>query len=254
MKHRRMAGLLACGGAMVLCATTPARAEYTGLAVTFDHNDSAGHDIFRVYAEFTGPNDYVACILGNIAHPMVIQSRDSTDSATGSAFYNGTGTLGSNNTAPYDPTAGGGTHQHGTFVTMGIPQVVGYAEFEDGFWQDQTGLIPGFQNFISGNQLSNNNIGWATTGPAEQARTGHINDGNDTLTRALIMQLSVNSGGNVRGTVAVLGFVDAGLAGLTTFASYDQTFNSYPVPAPGGLALVAPVAPVIVCGRRRRGD
>jgi hypothetical protein len=55
----------------------------------------------------------------------------------------------------------------------------------------------------------------------------------------LAMQLTVNTGNHVRGTVAIQGVNNNPLAGGMTFVTLaNQTFNSF-VPAPGALAIFA---------------
>jgi len=252
MKLRNLTAFAVLGGTLIL--TNQAEAAYTGLSVHFDHSDGAGHDVFRVYANFTSANDFVAIVQGNIASPFQVQSRNSTDTGAGSAFFNGATPLSSNNLAPYDASSGGGTHQHGTFATIGIHQVVGFGSYANSAWSDATGTSPSFPNFITGTSISNNNMGWSTTGATEQGRAGHIdNVTNDTALRVLIMQLSVGTGENVRGTVNVGGFISTGLADNNTpFLSLGQTFNSFgDVPAPGALALLGVAG--LVGKRRRRG-
>jgi hypothetical protein len=99
---------------------------------------------------------------------------------------------------------------------------------------DATALTPGFPTFINGNSLVNSNMGWFALGPVPQGFAGYEGDGDASM-RVLIMQLAVNAGESVRGTVSVSGATYAGLEGVTTFIANGQSFS---VPAPGALALL----------------
>jgi hypothetical protein len=112
------------------------------------------------------------------------------------------------------------------------------------------GLGPGFnlEQFIVGPEFIAANNGWFTAGPVAQGMAGNGVQLPGGLWGVLTMQLTVNAGNHVRGTVVVGGVNNNPLAGGTTFiATANQTFNSFP--GPGGLMIVflAGVMP-----RRRR--
>ena len=75
----------------------------------------------------------------------------------------------------------------------------------------------------------------------EAERAEHLDLFNllgDPLLRVLMMQLTVNAGDNVRGTVNISGINQTGLAGASSFTLSNQTFNSFTAPAPSVLTLL----------------
>src|SRR2546427_13057879 len=98
MKHSKLAML--GGSCGLLLAHHLADAAYVGLQTTLQTQFIAGvpHNVFRVYAVCTDPNDFIQFVggsptLGN----MIILSRNLTDTGPGSNFVN---VLGGGPTAP----------------------------------------------------------------------------------------------------------------------------------------------------------
>jgi hypothetical protein len=254
MKVKTLSALAGLGGALILSGT--ASASYQGLYTADGGVVVAGggsRQLWHVYALFSSENDYLTGVNGSPANgALVIQSRNATDTAGGSNFFNPGGAA--NNTAP---TALNGTNEFGTFCTIGVD----FAGDGSGppTTPDQTSLSPGFPAFINGASITNSNMGWFTAGPVEQGRAGYAGDGDtavadydgdgDVEYRVLLAQLSVNAGENARGTINVAGVNDTGLAGGTSFLVAQQTFNS--IPSPGALALLGLAG--LVSSRRRRG-
>jgi hypothetical protein len=194
-----------------------AAAVYTGLQMTSQQHVFGGQlvNIFRVYAGFNDPNDYLTAVSGSpTLGPLVILSRNANDTGSGSNFINDE--FGSDLTFPAIGSAAIGT-------SFPLPE------------------------FIVGNSFMVTNGGWFTPGPVEEGRAGYTGDG-DPLLRVLMMQLTVSSTSNVRGTVAISGMNNNPLAGGQSFTVIGQTFNS--IPAPGALPLVGFAA--LITARRRR--
>jgi hypothetical protein len=232
------------GGALPLIASAQANADYTGLSVELHTTVVAFGQpkfVYRVYANFDNENDFFTHGAGSeLLGPLTIESRNSDDSGPGSNFFNPGGASG--NTAPTVPTS---PNYWGTYVTVGISDWTQVPPSSiAGSQVDQTTLSPGFPNFIVGNQLANSNMAWFTAGPVEQGRAGFFGD-KDAQLRVQIMQLTVNAGHHVRGTLAVGVWLDGASEGMT-FA--NQTFNS--IPAPGALGLIG--AAGLIRRRRRR--
>lgn len=241
MKVKTLSALAGLGGALIMSGQ--ASADYTNLSVNLYTTVTVGgvsRDVYRVYANFTLPTDYVTAIAGSelIGH-LVIQNTDAGGVALGTGFFNPGGS--GSNLAPSSPASG---NYYGTYATIGISDTT-QAQTVAGSPVDQTTLSPGFPNFIAGNSLDSNGAAWFTAGPVAQGQASYINAGADTLLAVQIMQLSVNHGQNVRGTVSV-----SSSSGPTPYAiANGQTFNSS-VPAPGALALLGLAG--LVGSRRRR--
>jgi hypothetical protein len=249
MKKKALSVLAGIGGAMIV--GNVADASYQGLTVVL-HTivDPSGatplQSVWRVYALFSDPGDFVTSVAGSpTLGNLSIQSRNALDSAVGGAFFN----------------AGGGSTAPGQTLVSALPNAewdsfatIGLAIVPDGF-VDETGTSPGFPTFIVGTSLESNNAGWFTAGPQPQGTAGNGIFNVDPINNpgewgVLIMQLTVNAGNNVRGTVAIGGGNNNPLAGQTTFqTNADQVFNSFP--APGALALLGLAG--VVSSRRRRG-
>ena len=233
MKVKTLSALAGLGGALILSGT--AQANYTGLSTESGGVVVVGgiaRQLWHVYANFNDAGDYLTGANGSPTNgALVVESRNALDTAAGTNFFNPGGVA---NLAPYSPN---GSLEFGTFVTIGV--LLGQ-NAPGG--TDQSTLSPGFPNFINGNSITNSNMGWFTAGPVEQG-----NAGGDL--KVVMMQLSVNAGENVRGTVNVAGVNDTGLAGGDSFLIAGQTFNS--IPAPGALALLGLAG--LVGSRRRRG-
>lgn len=241
MKHRFY--MATAGGLAALVATDSAKASYTGLSTIHYTTVNVGGGpkwVFRVYANFTNANDYfTGCQGSSTLGPVAIKSAVPSG-LPGSNFFNPGGA--SSKTAPMTPD---GVIEWGTFVTVGVSLATQGSGPTSA--PDMTGLTPGFPNFINGNSLVNDNMGWFTPGPVEQGRAGYLGDGDAQL-RVLIMQLTVDAGSTVKGTVAVNGVNSGSLA--ATFQAAGQTFFAFPPPpAPSGLAVFAIAG---LHGRRRR--
>jgi hypothetical protein len=250
MRHFKLAAF--CGGALILSSN--ASAGFTGLSVVSSLGAPEGRITYRVYADFSDPEDYLVIVFGNSASHMQIQSRNSDDSGVGGNFYNPANT----NLAPTALQVFGGVDDQTnpiapvpyaafeTFCTIGVADS---GQAVDG--DDLASLAPNspvWLPFITGTSLDSDAAGWFG-GPYEQGRAGYLGDG-DPLLRVLIMQLTVTSTSNVRGTISVGGVNNTPLAGGSSFLYSGQTFNS--VPAPGTLALLGLAGMIGLVGSRRR--
>jgi hypothetical protein len=230
MKINRLVALTSVS--LPLIAHSGAHGAYTGLSVELYSTVVAGglpRDVYRVYANFDDENDYLTSGAGTeLLGPLSIQSRNADDTGMGTIFFNpGSGAAGQ--TPPSSPAS---PNYWGTYVTIGVSDLTQFPQ-AFGSTSDPMSLSPGFPNFINGNQLVSSNAAWFTAGPQEFGRAGFVGDG-DLQLRVQLMQLSVNQGENVRGTLAI-GIVEAGgLAGGVAIP--NQTFNS--IPAPSGLLML----------------
>jgi hypothetical protein len=227
-----------------LCwSSREAAGAYTGLSVEHYTTVSIGgsdRDVYRVYANFTTATERV--IVGGFGSPsvgpMLIESRNRTDSGAGSAFFNA---AGANNTAPYQELIDSNPDaEWDSFCTVGVA-IADQAEYGD-----FTMLTPGFPP-IAGTSVSSSNAGWSVfpvidhdndpstpTINAPQTISGYAGDG-DPLLRIMVLQLTVNTGDNIRGTMNLM--LATGLEPGTLYVVEGQTFNS--VPGPGAAAVVA---------------
>jgi hypothetical protein len=226
---------LAMGGALV-CAMVfnpQVDAAYLGLTTVLHTTvtvDGASRSVYRVYAQFDNPADCVTSVAGSASlGPVVVESRNSTDTGPGSNFYNP-----GDNTSNSAPSAPNGALEYGTFVTIGV-SLSSQGSGPGGL--DLTTLSMGFPTFIFGNSLSNNNMSWSTPGETQQGRAGFAGDGDAPL-RVLLMQLTVNAGDHVRAVLALAGThtVSRGSPEGFVFANQQTSSN---VPVPGALGLVA---------------
>jgi hypothetical protein len=245
MKTKALSVLAGVGGAMLISSGVDA--SYQGLSVAL-HTQAmvpqgggapALRNVYRVYAVFSDPGDFITSVAGSpTLGNMVIQTLNSSGVAPGGTFIN---PAGGGATAP-TYYANVPPFQWDTFVDIGLASVP-YGGL------DETGLSPGFAG-IPNTGVNTDNAGWFTAGPVAQGMAGNgTNLGNGTW-GVLIMQLTVNAGNHVAGTVAIGGVNNNPLAGGTTFqTNADQTFNSFP--APGALALLGLAG--LVGSRRRRG-
>jgi hypothetical protein len=141
-----------------------------------------------------------------------------------------------------------------TFVTIGTP----LSNLPPGV--DQTSLSPGFVP-ITGNNWVQNDVAWFAVPtfdhdndpstpevPPPQTMAGWQGDG-DSANRVLMLQLTVNAGENVRGTVNLLWFQPIEFGGFEVNQPIE-TFNSFQVPGAGVLGLVT--AALMMAPRRRR--
>jgi hypothetical protein len=251
MKVKTLSALAGVGSALIL--SSAADASYQGLTVV-KHTTAAvqgiQRDVYRVYAMFSDPGDFLTSVAGSpTLGNMIIETRNSTDTGAGGNFVN---PPGGGSTAPTF-YALGTQIEWDTFVDIGLASVP-YGGI------DATGLSPGFAGVPNGG-LNTDNAGWFTTGgvPQGMAGNGTANVGGSGNWGVLMLQLTVNAGNNVRGTVNVGGINNNPLAGGTTFQTNSngqggpQAFNSAEViPAPGVLALVG-IAGLVGASRRRRG-
>ena len=231
-----------------LLAVRDVHASYLGLSVTVTPQTVAGtlRNVYRVYANFSDPNDYLTVVFGSpTLGNMVIQSRNLTDTGPGSNFVN---IVGGGATAPsLSAIAANPDVAFDTFVTIGVPvSDLGSGPAPS---QDLTSLSPGFGAGIGNvSTYDNGNGGWFTPGPVDQGRAGYLGDG-DSLLRVLMMQLTVSSTSCVRGTVNLSGVNNTPLGGGQSFTIGGQTFVC--IPTPGTLALLA-FAGFAGRGRRRK--
>jgi len=234
--------ILGVGSVAVGLTASTTNADYVGLAAILE---SAGQmtaagprNVYRVYAEFTNPTDRVNAWYGLAGHPFTIQNVLADGVTLGSGFTNFGGSAG---TLP--PEVPGTVRDWDTWATIGITNG---SEGPDGL--DDAMLSPGFPVFISGNMLTASNASISIPLASLQGRADWRVVGNDTNLRVLLMQLVVNVGQHVRGTINVHGEVDVPIVGLVEFTALDQTFTS--VPAPGVLAALSLAS--LCTGRRGR--
>lgn len=246
-----------CVGA-ALFASSAAHADYLGLSVerhTTVNIAGITRDVYRVYADFSNPGDQLTFLAGSpTLGAMTLQSRNSNDTGPGGNFVN---------------VPGGGNQAPSQEVIDVLPDVqwdsfytIGISIAEQAPYGDQINFPPGSPPSLAGNSATTSNGGWACvptidhdgspdTPPilSPQGVAGFLGDG-DPLLRVMFLQLTVNAGNHVRGTLAVGGRIAIGgpLAGGLTFGFGQQTFSSFP--SPGGVAVM--VLSGIACGRRRR--
>ena len=243
----------AIGGSLML--SNSAQAAYTGLSAELHTTvtiDGVARSVYRVYANFTDSGDRLYSVYGSpTIGAMTIQSYDQFGGA-GSAFYDVAG----NNKAPTQSQINAiPSIQWDTFVTIGV-SVADQAPFGD-----ETTFTPGFVG-ITGNSYSNSNGGWYLTptidhdnnpGTPEivspQSEAGFAGDG-DLANRVMLLQLTVNAGDHVAGTVNLVAFNNTALAGGTIGSQIiaQQSFNT--IPGAGALALLG-VAGAFGSRRRR---
>jgi MYXO-CTERM domain-containing protein len=112
---------------------------------------------------------------------------------------------------------------------------------------DAAGYSPGFPNFATGTSVPVPASGMAVfiTPDDAQGAANWIDSGSDTSTRVLLMQLVVNTGDHVQGTIGLV-WSGGALAGSQVASGLSFTT----VPAPGALALLGLAG--LVGSRRRR--
>ena len=89
MKCQRILALASAAGSLILCSD--ARASYIGLVTSGSPVNVGGtlRNVFRVYALFSDPNDYLTSVFGSPElGNMVILSRNNSLSGPGSPFFN----------------------------------------------------------------------------------------------------------------------------------------------------------------------
>jgi hypothetical protein len=190
--------------------------------------------IYRVYAEFTDPTDAVGGWgVGGVLGAGQIRNI-TADGNLGTGFINipddNTG-----NVAPRNPLT---VRDWDTYVTIGVVYgAMGPLGVDGTSYLGPTFISQGATIWNgAGNALLQN----GTTNP--QGRADFIVLGNDTATRVLLMQLVVNAGEHVDGTV--------GLIWRTQFGGTATTglmFNSIPEPS-----TLVPLLAISICLQRRR--
>ncbi|HWB19618.1 MAG TPA: hypothetical protein VG711_04900 [Phycisphaerales bacterium] len=233
--------LMACA-CSPLILTSSTRANFLGLSAIFEYNDGNGHDIYRVYADFEDTTGGVIACTGTAANPLTIQSRRNNDSQFGDNFYN-PGIPSQGNYAPLSNSSA--EVLNGTFVTIGV-HTYNVLNSITGSYFDHSDPFPDF--IANSNNFVSASIRWGTlyyTHPVFYSVGSYVNEGNDTATRVLIMQLAVSQGDSVRGTLNI----KIGNTFSTPQTYLGQTFNSYQAPAPAALPLLAMSA---LFTRRRR--
>lgn len=236
-------------------------AAYLGLGITHQTVNTGGalRSVFRVYAVFNNPDDYLTSGAGSaILGPLNIQSRNVSDTGPGSNFYNPGGSGAAGNLAPSSPDS---PNYWGTYVTIGISDATQGTGGTPDLPADETGLSPGFPNFINGTQLVSSDMAWFTAGATEQGRAGHWGTGTFVNGGFILsgygvqlMQLTVNAGSRVKGTLAIGVDLAGGVAGGQSIGG--QTFSAPltwpPPPAPGALSAFT-IAAMFGPRRRRTG-
>lgn len=215
------------GAAGALATSGEARGSYAGVSASLYTTVNVGggmKDVYRIYANFTDPNDRLIMVfaLSPITPPITIQSMNATLTGPGGNFFNPGGAGG--NTAPAAPD---GVIEWGTFATIGVSLA---SQGSGGSPMDETTLSASFPNFIEGNSLTIANVSWKVPGTSEQGRAGYLGDGDPAL-RVMMMQLTVNQGDLPVGSVNV----SVQNANGQSFGLSGQTWT---IPAPGGLALL----------------
>jgi hypothetical protein len=217
LRRRMTVGVLAG-----LAVVPQAHASYEGLQVQLQTTlnlQGQLRDVYRVYAAFSHPGDRLLSVGGGTDYgPMHVQSLDFTGAFPGGEFYNPNG----------DPNV--------TFDTAGAI----------GSFLVNYDLPGGSDSFINGMEYFVSVGGWVAP-DFDQGLAGSGIGLPGGLWGVLAMQLTVDSGHHVRGTVVIGAVLDTPLAGETGLVFGNQTFTSFP--APSSLALLGLSG---LCGPRRR--
>ena len=248
------AGLMSMGLAM---AGQTASADFQNVSIEQHTTVSIGgsdYDVFRVYANFSDPNDRLVAIFGSpTLGSLTIESRNSDDTGVGGAVYNAPG-MG--NLAPTeDQIATNPDREWDTFGTIGL------SVWEQSPYGNMAAITPQFPN-LEGTTYTMSNGAWYIVPtfdhdnnagtpqiPPPQTQAGWTGDG-DVALRVLALQLTVPAGGNVRGIINIDWFPPPGQGqGEAVVHQPFQTFNSFTVPGPGSLTLLGLAA---LLRRRRR--
>lgn len=228
----------------VLAMCSYARADLTGLVVFREGPGGGGavppgpeRWIYRVYAEFTDPSDRVGSWgVGSTLGPGQI-SNITADGSLGSGFTNIPDNDFSNTAPqlPFFPT------DWDTYMTIGVLYGIQGPSGVDG-----TQVWPGTPTFITdGATTWTGNPGFVSLQDvlSPQGRADYRVVGNDTDRRVLLMQLVVNSGEHVQGTIGLLVRTQAG-----AYFATDVPFTSIPTTP----SLACFIAAVVIAERRKR--
>lgn len=234
MTRRMLYALSGMSGALILNAG--ASASYVGLSMSLFTSVTIrgqARSVWRVYANFTNPNDCLSAVIGSPTAGNIRIRQLNALGLNGSGFYNHDfGGVLPPNPALVDlfPDL-----KWDTYVTIGLTGL------SPGRY-DSAAVSPAFPtNLLSGTGGESNNAAWFTAGPVGQGRAGSYPG-----LRVLMAQFTVNAGEYVSGTVAISGFNN----GTQGFQINGQTFSP-PIllPSPGGLALLGLAGAL---GTRRR--
>ena len=241
MKVKTLSALAGLGGALIMTGT--ASAAVTSLSVFAEPVGGAGAPpaggprvIYRVYANMGASNERVNAWGGggNLGIGAIVNTLGGGGPGTGFTNVGGVAAL-----APSSP---GSTRDWDTYATIGVLYA---SEGPGGI--NATSIVTGTPGFIVGNSWTALAAGggfFITPADAQGGADFRVS-GNDTATRVLLMQLVVNAGEHVAGTIGIAWQGPTGGGVNTT----GWTFNS--VPAPGALALLGLAG--LVGARRRRG-
>jgi hypothetical protein len=195
--------------------------------------------IYRVYAEFTNETDSVfAWGVGGTAFGSGMIANVTEAGQSGSGFHN-VPHNGEDNIAPDHPLS---PRDWDTYMSVGLL----YGNLGPG-GIDSTGTYPGTPNFIAqgGVWTSSQTAGvLLSTTLTSQGRANHWVYGNDTAKRVFLMQLIVNSGEHVHGTIG-LRWIGEG-----TGLQIVQGLSFTSIPAPSTLLMT--VLLTFKLNRRRR--
>jgi MYXO-CTERM domain-containing protein len=253
MKVKTLSALAGLGSAMIL--STGARADLvanTGVntSLSVEAVTSGGgappaglpRTIYHVYANFTAGTDRVETwgIGGVNFGPGGVENLNALGVGPGLGFTNIGGAV---NNAPFEP---GTTRDWDSYATLGL-RYANQGPVVGGSPTDAAGYSPGFPNFATGTSVPVPASGMAVfiTPDDAQGAANWIDSGSDTSTRVLLMQLVVNTGDHVQGTIGLV-WSGGALAGSQVASGLSFTT----VPAPGALALLGLAG--LVGSRRRR--
>lgn len=236
-----MRGILSFSLGVVLATGVAAHADYQGLSVerhTTVNIAGITRDVYRVYANFDDPGNHLTALSGspNLG-VMTIESRNSIDSGPGSNFFNSP--LVGNRPPTQEVIDLDADAAWDSFYTIGI-SVADQAPYGD-----QMQFTPGFPSLV-GNLVTTGNGGWSAFPsldhdgdpgtpliPSPQTLAGFLGDG-DPFLRVMMLQLTVNAGDHVRGTMTVSVRLHVSQTG---FSIPNQTFSNFP--SPGALTVFA---------------
>jgi MYXO-CTERM domain-containing protein len=250
MKVKTLSALAGLGATMIL--STAAQADLvanTGVNTSLSVVEVASgggtppvggpRTIYHVYANFTAGADRVLTwgIGGVNFGPGGINNLNAAGSGPGLGFTN-VGAAGAGT-----PSSPGSTRDWDTYATLGVRYL---SQLPAG--ADAPAYSPGFPAFITGTSLVVPASGMATFITPDPVNThgqaDFINSGSDDATRVLLMQLVVNTGDHVEGTIGLV-WDTTGAGGVVASGLSFTT-----VPAPGALALLGLAG--LVGSRRRR--